>query len=346
MGSATNNAITAKAKAMYGKRLKEEDYQALINKKSIPEIAAYLKGQTYYQECLVNINEGQIHRGYLEMLIRQDLYIRFSKLIRYADAEDEKGFFRYVILKAEVLQILLCARMLKNKDNVQMIAKLPLYYEKHVAFDLDALTKVKVLNDLLAVLSKTPYYDVVFPYLSVSIEDFDYTNLETVLMTYYYQEVLKIVDSNSKLKDSKIIHDLFKMSIELENITKIYRMKRYFNATAKQINDVLTPTYLNIKEKDLQRMVNELDDKGFLEAISHTAYGKYINPNNFVYMEYHAKVIIYDLNKKYMNFTIDPDLVLLCYMNLAETEIQNIVDIIEGVRYRIPVERIRSLLIM
>ena len=346
MSNNTNNAIMTKAKAMYGKRLTEEDYQALINKKSISEIAAYLKNQTYFKECLVNVNENKIHRGYLEMLIRQDLFVRFSSLIRYANAEDEKGFFRYGILKAEVLQILLCARMLKNKDNVQMIAKLPLYYEKHVVFDLDELTKVKVLPDLLNVLIKTPYYDVVFPHISSSIETFDYTSLETALMSYYYNEVLKMVDSNPRIKDSEVIHDIFKTNIELDNITKIYRMKRYFNAAPSQIHEVLTPTYFKIPEKQLKAMIDDLDATRFLEALSHGPYGKYINPNNFVFMEYHTKVIMHSMNKKYMNFSVDPDLVLLCYMNLAETEVQNIVDIIEGVRYRIPIERMRNLLII
>jgi V/A-type H+-transporting ATPase subunit C len=346
MSNATNNAIMTKAKAMYGKRLTEEDYQALINKKSIPEIAAYLKNQTHYKECLANVNESKIHRGYLEMLIRQDQFVRFSRLIRYANAEDEKGFFRYGILKAEVLQILLCARMLKNKDNVQMIAKLPIYFEKHIVIDLDELTKVKALPDLLNVLRKTPYYDIVFQYISGSIETFDYTSLETALMSYYYQEVLSMVDSNSKIKDPEAIHDIFKTGIELENITKIYRMKRYFNATPQQINEVLTPTYFKISEKQLKTMINELDDVRFLEALGNGPYGKYINPSNFVFMEYHTKVITHYMHKKYMNFTVDPDLVLLCYMNLAETEVQNIVDIIEGVRYRIPVERMRNLLII
>lgn len=346
MSKSTNNAIMAKAKAMYGKRLTMSDYQVLINKKTIAEIATYLKNETYFSSCLKDVNESQIHRGRLEMLIRQDLFTRYSRLIRYANADDEKGFFRYGILGAEVLQILLCARMLKNKDNVQMIAKLPLFYEKHIVFDINQLTSVKNLQDLLNILRKTPYYDIAFPYISSSIDNFDYTGLETALMSYYYEEVLRLVDSNSKIKDQKAIHEIFETRIELENLTKIYRMKRFFNGTPAQIKKMLTPTYLKIPKLKLDQMIDELDAAGFLHELGKSHYGKYINPDNFVFMEYHTKIISYQMHKKYMDFSVDPDLILLCYMNLAETEIQNIVDIIEGVRYKIPTERISSLLIM
>ncbi|MPM26466.1 V-type ATP synthase subunit C [bioreactor metagenome] len=304
-----------------------------------------MKTQTYFKECLQDINESQIHRGKLEMIIRQDLYSRFSRLIRYADAEDERSFFRYGILGAEVQQILLCARMIKNKDNVQMIAKLPMFYEKHIVFDLNRLASVKTLQDLLDTLQKTPYYDVVFPYISKSADEFDYTGLETALMSYYYQEILKLVEDNPKIRNSAAIHEIFETRIELDNLTKIYRMKRYFNAPPDQIIKILTPTYLKLPEKKLKSMALNLDAPGLIEELGKGPYGKYINPQNFVFMEYHTKVITYHMYKKNMEFAVDPDLIMLCYMALSETEIQNIVDIIEGVRYKVPVDRISSLLI-
>jgi len=346
MLNTASNAVVAKAKAMYGNRLKEADYQILLSKKTISEIATYLKTQTHLSECLKDINDSQIHRGRLEMLIRQDLYVRFSKLIRYADSDDEKGFYRYGILGAEIEQILLCARMIKNRDNVQMIAKLPMFFAKHIVFDLNKLANVKTLQDLLDTLQKTPYYDIVFPYISTSIDEFDYTKLETALRTYYYKEVLEIVKNNHKIKDPQAINQIFKTRIELENLTKIYRMKKYFNADAEQIKQLITPTYLKIAEKDIMKMIDELDAQGFLIALGKTAYGKYINPSNFRFMEYHTKIITYHMYHRNMEFALDPDLVLLCYMSLSETEIQNIVDIIEGVRYRVPVDRINGLLIM
>ncbi len=46
MGS--SNAIASKAKAMYAKRLKDEDYHALLKKSTVGEVASYLKNETDY----------------------------------------------------------------------------------------------------------------------------------------------------------------------------------------------------------------------------------------------------------------------------------------------------------
>jgi len=346
MINTSSNAVVAKAKAMYGKRLRKSDYQALLSKKTIPEIATYLKTQTYFSDCLKDINEGQIHRGRLEMLIRQDLYERYSKLIRYVNSDDEKGFYHYGVLGVEVQQILLCARMIKNNDNVQMIAKLPLYFGKNVAFDVNEIANVRTLADLLEVLRPTSYYEIVNPYLSVAIDRFDYTGLETALRTNYYQEVLKIVNDNKNVKNPKEINKIFDVRIELENITKIYRMKKYFHTTPEQIKEVITPIFSNISRHDLMKMIDEMDAQLFLEALSHGPYGKYINPNNFLFMEYHTKIITTNMFKRNIEFALDANMILLCYIELSETEIQNIVDIIEGVRYQVPVDRINGLLII
>ena len=75
--------MSAKAKAMFGERLKANDYQSLLQKKSVSEIAAYLKNNTYYKATLDGINETQIHRGHasieqIHSLITEK-YVNFTK---------------------------------------------------------------------------------------------------------------------------------------------------------------------------------------------------------------------------------------------------------------------------
>ena len=46
-----------------------------------------------------------------------------------------------------------------------------------------------------------------------------------------------------------------------------------------------------------------------------------------------------------MMFSTNADIVLVAYMVLSEVEIQNVIDIIEGVRYGIAADKISRLLI-
>ena len=59
MSSQSSNAILAKARAMYGKSLKESDYDNLIECKSVAELAAYLKQRTNYAAVMSGLNETE-----------------------------------------------------------------------------------------------------------------------------------------------------------------------------------------------------------------------------------------------------------------------------------------------
>ncbi len=55
--------------------------------------------------------------------------------------------------------------------------------------------------------------------------------------------------------------------------------------------------------------------------------------------------IIYNLSKHIIRYSNEPNMVLVSYLSVLEIEIQNIVDIIEGVRYHVESDKISRLLI-
>ena len=344
MGTTSNAAMATKAKAMFGKRLTASDYQQLLQKKSIPEIASYLKNETLFQEALEGYSETGLHRGQLEMLIRRDLGTRLSRLLRYASTSGDK-FYHYGIMMSEVEQIMACIRAFNDEDNYKMIGELPLYIEKSTSFDIRALAQVHDFGALLEVLDKTPYADLIRPFSVTNMEDFDYTACESVLRKYFYDQAMKIVDQEFSGKVKKEIKEIFLTQIELDNITRIYRSKRYFNATPAQIKKVINPVYLRIPKRELEEMIDHCNAEEFMERLARSAYHNYLDSSNFAYIEYHAQSINYNLNKRHMMFSTNPDIVLIAYLVLSETEIQNVVDIIEGVRYGIPADKINRLLI-
>ena len=65
------NAISAKARAIYGRRLTAADYQELTRQRTVSDVAAYLKANPGYGAYLAGIDEMQIHRGQLELLLHQ-----------------------------------------------------------------------------------------------------------------------------------------------------------------------------------------------------------------------------------------------------------------------------------
>ena len=55
---ASKNATVAKIRAVYGKRLKENDYYELSAKKKVSEAAEYLKRNTHFSAVLSSYTSG------------------------------------------------------------------------------------------------------------------------------------------------------------------------------------------------------------------------------------------------------------------------------------------------
>ena len=84
------SAIAAKLKAMYSKFLTRDDYEQLLERKSVNDICSYLKSTPGYGEVLEQVNERDIHRGQMEILLEQEMvdeYVRlYSKIITILSA--------------------------------------------------------------------------------------------------------------------------------------------------------------------------------------------------------------------------------------------------------------------
>lgn len=336
-------AMSAKAKAMYGKRISDNDYNALINKKSVAEIASYLKNETSYHNTLDGINENAIHRGQLEMLLRYDWFNRFFSLLRYADKQSH--FYHYIVGINEIEQIMACLHMIENNDQLDLVKKLPVHLNDYMSFDLMALAKVKDYDQLLQIVNNTIYFDTLLKNKPKRMEDFNYVSVEAELTKIYYDHLIKTIDKEFKGSKKEKIKNMFLTQIELNNIIKIYRLKRYFDASSEQIESVISPYYANFSKKQIKKMIENDDAQQVLQQLRQSRYGSFISNNDFKYIEYHAKYINYRMNREAMHFSQDSDYVLLSYMILSETELENLVDIIEGVRYHIPSDQIASLLI-
>ena len=69
--SSAANAVLAKARAMYGKRLTAQNYTDLLACRSVNEAAAYLKAHTAYADTFEGVTMGSLRRWLIEILLRE-----------------------------------------------------------------------------------------------------------------------------------------------------------------------------------------------------------------------------------------------------------------------------------
>lgn len=328
--SGASTAIVAKARAMYGRRLTKENYTELLRKQNVSEIVSYLKNQTAYGGVLSDINENLVHRGQLESVIRRQLYEEYTKLSHF-NQKPGHGFMQFIVIKAEIEQILSCILNVSN-DIYTVNFKLPVFFIKQLSFDIYKLFKAQSFEEILEVLDHTPYHKILKKY-AAGFSQKDYTQIETDLHTYYFEQVFALMDRFVTHSARTELERLFLTMAEIENIVKITRLKAYFHYSAEQIKPYLLPFHRKLTQKDYDQMLNAQDAQEIFDFLKQSRYKKYFMKLEPAYYDKYIKQSRYRRSAQLMRFSRNYQSVFTAYMFLKEIEMKNIISIIEGIRY-------------
>lgn len=340
--------MAAKARAMFGERLDASDYAKLLQQKSVGEIAAYLKANTMFAECLEGINVRSVHRGQLEVLLRTDVFDRLSKLVRYAD-DNARHFATAAVMESEIELIMMAVRAYDNgvsqSERQGLITRMPMYAEEFTSFDITKLADTENYGQLVDLLQGTIYYESVKKYAKQNMEELDFVGLSHDLRTTYYRTCLAAIRKYGKAGARDKMAEIISARIELENISIIYRLKKYFKAGPESIKPLMVQQYCYFNERELNGMIENCSAEEIIDRLHVSKYKRYLTGSKFLYIEHYTKMISYNMNYHFIETYTAPNLVLMSYLLLSDIEIQNVVDIIEAVRYGISQDHVRSLLI-
>ncbi len=344
MSSFSSNAILAKARSMYSRKLTDQNYEELLKRRSINDLVAYLKSETAYSDILADLKEVNVHRGQLEALLNKEIFLRLDRLMRFA-SKKELEFYRLGVMELEIQLILTKARLIVSDYYTGYEIEIPDYLNKYASFDLYGLLAINDYDRLLFLLKGTKYYDALLKYKPEEDERFDSNLLELELKHIYYAEYVDVVNKLYKGKKRKDLLTMINTSIELQNITKIYRLKKYFNASPDQIRETLFMEYSRIPKSVMFELIETKDASEFLKKLSESPYKLYVDDQEFVYIEYYTEKIQYHLAKRFMRFSTDSALVYMTYKIVYQVEIDNLKHIIEGLRYGEAPSQIEAMLI-
>ncbi|WP_283607150.1 V0D/AC39 family V-type ATPase subunit [Faecalispora anaeroviscerum] len=338
----SSNVVSAKARAMYGRRLNAQNYQEMLNCKSVTEIARYLAANTDYDKVLAGINDGEVHRGQLENRLKQKLLSDSASLCRY-EISIRDALATYLLQRSEVEQILNALLLLNADMTKEYFFSMPAPLALHSHVDLVRLSGAETFDGVIAALAHTPYQALIEPFRPAYDNSFDFTAAENALYTYLYSQLYEMIEHQrlkGMKKDLKEIVDLY---LDLNNFARVLRFKTYFQAGPDYIRSNLLP-FGSLNKVEIEKMIQARDAGEVRSILAQTRIGKKTGKIQYNFADQLAERALYKTCRHSIHFSVHASVVMLSYIFYMQIELMDIINIVEGIRYHLPPEEIKKLL--
>ena len=220
-----SNAVLAKARALYGRRLRAEDYRRLTDCHTMTELANELKALPLYANTLAEVNPTYARRAQLENLLRQSQYERFDSLCRY-DRSAGSSVYQYLTLCCEVDELTAALRCLDAGRPGDYLYRLPDFLEQRCSIDLYALAKATDLQSLLAAVQGTPWAKVLAPLANAKPDRGLTAQAEPLMQEYRHRALVAMAPKPAKQGEQPGLRELIELECDTSAVSNAARLIR------------------------------------------------------------------------------------------------------------------------
>lgn len=333
-------ALSGKSRAMFGRLLRRDDYMALMKKKNVEEAVSYLKHNTHYKTALSGAGEPEIRRAHLENMLKGDLINDYRKLLKFTHGEVKKLInLLYVRIEVENLKLIFRSFEAGRRDEA-IIGDSLRYLSEHNGLDFTKLAMAKNPDEFLQGLKGTDYYNVLRPFVSGNGEGRLF-GMGMAMDQYYMTGLQNYCRKIRSGKNLSLMKEFTGFESDAFNIFLIYRSKAYYDIGPEVIRSYTLPSVFNLKKNVMDQLIEAADLNEFFSILDKTPYGFLFQDDGKLF-EHQYSEFAYKLHRK--RFRSHPFSVacVVSYLRMRETELANVISIIEGIRYGLPPERIQK----
>ena len=336
-----SSAVIAKTKAKYGRRLTQKDYSALVKCESVADIVRYLRSYTGYRMYLSKVS-NDIHRGKLEEELREQLFRNYMSLCRY-NLSSSSPVTGYIFRLTEIRELLEYLTLLSIGKPIEYLFTLPMYLDEHTEIPLNKLSGAHSYCEMLELLGEHGYRRILERFIPEKDEDIDIAGIGDAMEIYSLKELYNDISKIKNKSERASLTSLFDTLCDYSNYSRIMRLKRFYRMPNVSVKDHLLP-FGSLSGRKLDALLQKESYQDVKAALEQTKVGK--KAQNIDVGEEMAIQGRYDKCRHELYFSTSPEVVLLAYYIVSETELKNIITIIEGVRYEMDPNSIYEMLIL
>ena len=342
--SSTSYAVSAKARAKYGRFLSDRDYANILACQSVPEVMVYLKSHTHFADALSDVNERDVHRGWLENRLRQFQFSEIDSLCRY-DSGISAGVSSYVVEQAQTEQIIRYLILLNSGATEKFIFQYPAFLSKHAELDFNRIANARDYNEFLSAVEHSSYYEVLKEFSPDEKGRLPVSEIENRLYSRISGHLLELIENKASGDERRELTEIFRKLHDYSMVSRIIRMKGYYHLSPEVIKRNMQPEYGTLSVKQIEMMCEAETGEDVHKLLRATRYGKLFDRLGYNGEGNIGATVRFRTAKRYLHLSRNPSVVMLAFILLSNIELENVISLIEGVRYRVDPKVIESLLI-
>ena len=336
-------AMIPKARGMYAKRLKFAEYEEMMRRRTVPEVAAILKAHPYFEHSLAALTSDP-HRGQIEELMGRDIFKKYESLARF-DYE-HGGFSEYYLDECAAKELLRALHLLSIGRVGAYTSRVPAHLVGKTSVDLFALAEATNLQGAAEAAKHSVFYKILLERAENDPTISDYPALETAILRVYYASVFERIAENFEGREKESVSRLFLQEAETHNLQMILRVKTYFPEAFDEqtIRALMIPYKFRVPGYQMNRLIAAPDSETFITIYRSLPFVPELTsekPDEFTVASERAQ---YHTAQRMLHLTPSPFTALAAFVKLAVLQRDNVVNIVEGVRYKMAPEEIHAML--
>lgn len=326
-------ALNAKMKCMYSNNLSKEEFEELLRQSNLKEAISLIKSKFPFLE---NLNE-KMHRKELEQELNNLFIYDILKIFKYLNKNEIEILMQF-LSKYELNCVKNVFRnVTTNRDSREYLKNIDNWTTKMFK-NIDGINGITEETAFLELIKSEDYYKVFAEYEEI-IENAPLEEIEVKLDKFYFEKIYKLAK-----KYNKNLLYLIGTEIDLLNVIWIYRSKKYFKYSENEIKEILIPINYKLSKKNIDDLINSEDFIDMKAVLNETKYRKVFSDENRI--EYDKNKYLYDINIKLFKTKLFDICTVFCNINLLDIEIKNIINIVEGIRYKLDKSEIQKKIIV
>jgi V/A-type H+/Na+-transporting ATPase subunit C len=267
--------INAKLKTRLGMQLSDEFFNRLIHAPTLTEAVQLLHDTPFQPVETVYASTGDLKMGELELFTYEvDLHRELRKFLQ----DELLVFLDTLLLRFEIDNLKDTLRLwldqaVRRRDVSS--ASGYLYRSTILApIDWDELLNAPDIDALVRILQPSPYAELISANSAAIQSGASLFPLETDLDLFFYRQVRSAAEQLDKDDLSIVVH-ILGVEIDLENLSRIFRFRNFYNLPADQILSLIIPGGYRISRETIRKAISSASEGELLPRLISEAYPVY-----------------------------------------------------------------------